>query len=229
MFPVAGGHKGQFSLLSRWCRPFEPGEYVFTDEVPVVLEQLLGRSPVASCPSMADNVTLVPQMHGSLCIRPGSTVMRRSASTGSRQRGGGLGARTGPAPSPRRTCPLSPSPPVSLVSRRGSRAHIRLWRNPAVVTDPSPPPEASQSLSGATTTGPAPGGGYGPVELSGVARRAHYSNTVLSEIAGGRKLPTLAVTLAYVDACGDDQGEWEAGWCALAAELANVLELRQPR
>ncbi|MGQ0778015.1 MAG: nSTAND1 domain-containing NTPase [Pseudonocardiales bacterium] len=52
-----------------------------------------------------------------------------------------------------------------------------------------------------------------------LARRAHYSKTVLSEAVGGRELPTLAVTLAYVDSCGGDQGEWEARWCALAAEL----------
>ena len=32
--------------------------------------------------------------------------------------------------------------------------------------------------------------------------KAHYSVAVLSEAAGGRKLPSLAVTLAYADACG---------------------------
>ncbi|MFC0543422.1 nSTAND1 domain-containing NTPase [Kutzneria chonburiensis] len=42
--------------------------------------------------------------------------------------------------------------------------------------------------------------------------KAHYSVAVLSEAAGGRKLPSLAVTLAYVDACGGDLAEWERTW-----------------
>src|SRR6187551_2652810 len=36
--------------------------------------------------------------------------------------------------------------------------------------------------------------------------RAHYSATTLSDAAGGRKLPSLAVTLAYVQACDGDPG-----------------------
>ncbi|QUQ66010.1 NACHT and WD repeat domain-containing protein [Kutzneria sp. CA-103260] len=46
--------------------------------------------------------------------------------------------------------------------------------------------------------------------------KAHYSVAVLSEAAGGRKLPTLAVTLAYVDACGGDAQEWERRWREVA-------------
>ena len=42
-----------------------------------------------------------------------------------------------------------------------------------------------------------------------LASRAHYSAAALSDAAGGRKLPTLAVTLAYVNACEGDPGEWE--------------------
>ncbi|HEY0497756.1 MAG TPA: hypothetical protein VGD48_18565 [Kutzneria sp.] len=42
--------------------------------------------------------------------------------------------------------------------------------------------------------------------------KAHYSVAVLSEAAGGRKLPSLSVTLAYVDACGGDMAEWERKW-----------------
>ncbi|WP_170217283.1 helix-turn-helix domain-containing protein [Kutzneria buriramensis] len=53
-----------------------------------------------------------------------------------------------------------------------------------------------------------------------LARRAHYSATTLSDAAGGRKLPSLAVTLAYVAACDGDRAEWEAYWRAAAAELA---------
>ncbi|WP_410671088.1 hypothetical protein [Amycolatopsis sp. cmx-4-68] len=51
-----------------------------------------------------------------------------------------------------------------------------------------------------------------------LGRRAHYSAGTLSEAAGGRKLPSLAVTLAYVRACGGVPGEWEERWHAVAGE-----------
>lgn len=60
-------------------------------------------------------------------------------------------------------------------------------------------------------------GNPGYRELAG---RAHYGPSTLSEAAAGRKLPTLAVTLAYVEACGGDRTEWEATWRAVAADLA---------
>ncbi|MGW3962446.1 nSTAND1 domain-containing NTPase [Amycolatopsis sp. NPDC005003] len=53
-----------------------------------------------------------------------------------------------------------------------------------------------------------------------LAQRAHYAAGTLSDAAGGRRLPTLAVTLAYVRACDGDAAEWEKAWHALAAELA---------
>ncbi|RKT54009.1 XRE family transcriptional regulator [Saccharothrix australiensis] len=49
--------------------------------------------------------------------------------------------------------------------------------------------------------------------------RAHYSATTLSDAAGGRKLPSLAVTLAYVRACEGDVAEWEDRWRRVAAEV----------
>jgi hypothetical protein len=52
-----------------------------------------------------------------------------------------------------------------------------------------------------------------------LAQRAHFSVSALSEAAGGRKLPSLAVTLAYVRACGGDEHCWKRRWHALAAEL----------
>jgi hypothetical protein len=52
-----------------------------------------------------------------------------------------------------------------------------------------------------------------------LSRRAHYSTAVLSEAAGGRKLPSLAVTLAYVTACDGDAAVWEQRWREVAAEL----------
>lgn len=53
-----------------------------------------------------------------------------------------------------------------------------------------------------------------------LALRAHSSAASLSTAASGRKLPTLAVTSAYVRACGGDVKEWEARWRALAETLA---------
>ncbi|MFI5493488.1 hypothetical protein [Actinoplanes sp. NPDC051859] len=53
-----------------------------------------------------------------------------------------------------------------------------------------------------------------------LARRAHFSVTTLSVAAAGRQLPSLAVTLAYVEACGGDRATWERRWKATAAQLA---------
>jgi WD40 repeat protein len=55
-----------------------------------------------------------------------------------------------------------------------------------------------------------------------LAKRAHYSSTTLSDAASGRRLPSLAVTLAFVAACNGDQDEWESRWHGLAAELNDV-------
>ncbi|SMC94737.1 FOG: WD40 repeat [Lentzea albidocapillata] len=48
---------------------------------------------------------------------------------------------------------------------------------------------------------------------------AHYSATTLSDAASGRKLPSLAVALAFVRVCDGDEAEWEQRWHAIAAEL----------
>ncbi|WP_214642400.1 WD40 repeat domain-containing protein [Nonomuraea sp. NEAU-A123] len=53
-----------------------------------------------------------------------------------------------------------------------------------------------------------------------LSRRAHYSATALSEAAGGCVFPSLAVTLAYVRACGADPATWEKRWQEAADELA---------
>jgi hypothetical protein len=51
-----------------------------------------------------------------------------------------------------------------------------------------------------------------------MARRAHFSSTTLSDAAGGKRLPSLAVTVAFVRACGGDAAEWEQRWHLIAAE-----------
>ncbi|MBP2329605.1 WD40 repeat protein/energy-coupling factor transporter ATP-binding protein EcfA2 [Kibdelosporangium banguiense] len=65
-----------------------------------------------------------------------------------------------------------------------------------------------------------------------LGRRAHYSQATLAKAAGGRDLPSLAVTIAYVRACGGDTEEWEARWREAAAEaapgaLAGVTDARE--
>ena len=50
-------------------------------------------------------------------------------------------------------------------------------------------------------------GNPGYRELAG---RAGYSVAVLANAAGGRRLPSLAVTLAFVRACGGDPVAWQA-------------------
>nr|MDT0660384.1 helix-turn-helix domain-containing protein [Micromonospora sp. DSM 115978] len=45
-----------------------------------------------------------------------------------------------------------------------------------------------------------------------MARRAHRSPSSLSEAAGGKRLPTLDTTLAYVRALGGDEAAWTARW-----------------
>ncbi|MFS8101917.1 hypothetical protein LFM09_32795 [Lentzea alba] len=53
-----------------------------------------------------------------------------------------------------------------------------------------------------------------------LSRRAHFSASTLSDAAGGRKLPGLDVTLAYVRACHGDEPAWERRWHELAVAMA---------
>ncbi|MFE9680781.1 XRE family transcriptional regulator [Streptomyces sp. NPDC006285] len=55
-----------------------------------------------------------------------------------------------------------------------------------------------------------------------LAELAHYSISTLSSAASGQRLPTLAVTLAYVRACGGDAAEWERRWREAAASLGEA-------
>ncbi|CCH34395.1 hypothetical protein ABZ816_11255 [Actinosynnema sp. NPDC047251] len=55
-----------------------------------------------------------------------------------------------------------------------------------------------------------------------LARWALYSPTTLSDAAGGKKLPSLAVTTAFVRACGGDEAEWARRWRELSTELAET-------
>jgi hypothetical protein len=53
-----------------------------------------------------------------------------------------------------------------------------------------------------------------------MAKRTGHGASTLSQAAGGERLPTLPVALAYVQACGGDLEKWEARWREAAAEAA---------
>lgn len=53
-----------------------------------------------------------------------------------------------------------------------------------------------------------------------MATRAHFSSTTLSDAVSGRRLPSLAVTIAFVRACGGDPDAWTERWHALATHAA---------
>ncbi|MEO3751149.1 helix-turn-helix domain-containing protein [Streptomyces sp. B6B3] len=52
----------------------------------------------------------------------------------------------------------------------------------------------------------------GGMTYRAMAERTPYTVSTLSRAAGGERLPSLPVTLAYVAACGGDPQEWEARW-----------------
>jgi hypothetical protein len=45
-----------------------------------------------------------------------------------------------------------------------------------------------------------------------MAEKSHYTMRTLASAAGGLRLPTLPVLIAYVNACNGDVGEWEERW-----------------
>ena len=54
-----------------------------------------------------------------------------------------------------------------------------------------------------------------------LARVAGFSATTLGDAAGGVKLPTLEVALAYVNACGGDTAEWQRRWQSVMKRSAS--------
>ncbi|HEX6472222.1 MAG TPA: AAA family ATPase [Streptosporangiaceae bacterium] len=55
-----------------------------------------------------------------------------------------------------------------------------------------------------------------------MAGRVHYSPTTLADAAGGERLPSLEVALAYVTACGGNPDVWNERWRAVAAHVAGT-------
>lgn len=60
-----------------------------------------------------------------------------------------------------------------------------------------------------------------------LAQRTRFSLSAVSEAARGERLPSLDVTLAYVEACGGDRDTWALRWHSVSAELA-ALATDQP-
>ena len=52
-----------------------------------------------------------------------------------------------------------------------------------------------------------------------MAEVSHYTMKTLVSAAGGLRLPTLPVAVAYVRACGGNVSEWEERWQKLADKL----------
>jgi hypothetical protein len=52
-----------------------------------------------------------------------------------------------------------------------------------------------------------------------MAETSHYTMKTLASAAGGLRLPTLPVAVAYVRACGGNVAEWEDRWQKLATKI----------
>jgi len=53
-----------------------------------------------------------------------------------------------------------------------------------------------------------------------MACRAHYSPTALAQAAAGDRLPSLAVVMAFVRACGGNADDWQRRWSPAAEKSA---------
>jgi hypothetical protein len=62
-----------------------------------------------------------------------------------------------------------------------------------------------------------------------LARTALFSPSVLSSAASGHRLPTLAVTLAFVAACDGDRAAWERRWRTVAGTSTATPQPRAER
>jgi hypothetical protein len=60
-----------------------------------------------------------------------------------------------------------------------------------------------------------------------LAETSHFSMKTLVAAAGGLRLPTLPVAVAYVRACGGNVAEWEDRWQKLAAKITDAAMKRR--
>lgn len=59
----------------------------------------------------------------------------------------------------------------------------------------------------------------GIASLRSLARTTHYSHTSITDAAGGKKFPSLEVTIAFVKACAGDVDEWRERWTYVYAAI----------
>jgi len=58
-----------------------------------------------------------------------------------------------------------------------------------------------------------------------MAEKSHYTMRTLASAAGGLRLPTLPVLIAFVQACNGDVSEWEDRWAKLAKSKKGAAAL----
>jgi hypothetical protein len=61
-----------------------------------------------------------------------------------------------------------------------------------------------------------------------MAEASHYTMKTLASAAGGLRLPTLPVAVAYVRACSGDEAEWEDRWHKLAGRITGDSPRKGP-
>jgi hypothetical protein len=61
--------------------------------------------------------------------------------------------------------------------------------------------------------------GKAELDYPEMAEVSHYTMKTLASAAGGLRLPTLPVAVAYVRACGGNVAEWEERWQKLATKI----------
>ncbi|MCO6008182.1 helix-turn-helix transcriptional regulator [Actinoallomurus purpureus] len=103
-------------------------------------------------------------------------------------------------------------PPADREAARDSAIEVAMGRREAPVPE-GPLKEFALALRLLRTNAP------GAPTYRELADKAHYSPSVLSVAAAGRRLPTLDVTLAFVEACGGDADEWRERWTRLHTAL----------
>jgi hypothetical protein len=58
-----------------------------------------------------------------------------------------------------------------------------------------------------------------------MAEKSHYTMRTLASAAGGLRLPTLPVLIAFVQACNGDVSEWEDRWAKLGKSKKGMAAL----
>jgi hypothetical protein len=143
--------------------------------------------------------------------------------------------------------PYRPPAPGSAGGPHGRRGPGQdppgdMWRRTA---RPSPAPAAAPGRGGAQSPGQsvasiAPDGlesfardlralrAKAELDYPELAELSHYTMKTLASAAGGLRLPTLPVAVAYVRACGGNVAEWEDRWQKLAEKVTADGAKRAP-